>query len=873
MKVYPGTTWLTGLLLSIVFLFCVPILSSAQDLPFTDEISLSETRQLLRQGEYSEVIEAVNNSDETSYTRKQDWIVLKCKAQLATGQYADAKLTAEEGLKAQSYSIRVREVAAEALEYNQEESRADELRTEIGELWQRSSWRYRDAADMMVVARTMLADDVDPKVVLDRFYKPASKQFPEEAQIEIEIAELAISKNDYQLAAKHFRNAIKLNDEDPASHFGLARAFRPSNAEVASKSLDRAVELCPQHIGANLIQIEQHISSEAYDEAEKSIQKVLAVNPHHPEAWAYRAVLAHLDSKHSEEGRCRSEALKHWKSNPKVDHLIGLQLSRKYRFTESVEYQRRALVIDKRYVPAKIQLAHDLLRLGQELEGWKLAEEVFDADQYNVVANNLVALRDNLGKFATLEEDGYVVRMSQSEAAIYGRQVLDLLIDAEATLATKYQVKIQKPVFIEIFPRQQDFAIRTFSMPGGAGFLGVCFGRVITMNSPAAQGASLTNWKSVLWHEFCHVVTLQKTKNKMPRWLSEGISVYEEQLADSGWGDRMSPSYREMILGEDLTPVSKLSSAFLQAKTSMHLQFAYFESSLVVRFMIEKFGEESVVGVLNSLGKGVPINDAITRHTAPIDKLDKMFEDYVTAAAKEYGQQFDWEKPEQPITSVDGWQGWLDDHENNFYGLMGMATAQLKGEQHEAALATIEDFDKLLPADTREAGAELIKAAAWRKLEQVKNETLSLESVLSLDASEIDACLRLLQIYSDAKDTQNVKRMARLLQAINPLLKTSHRFLANVAEKENDDSLAIESLSALATMNPLDKADTHYRLASAQFRQQDTLAAKRNVLMALEAAPRFRDAHRLLLQIAKNDPIKEDAEAKKADAEKPEIQQ
>ena len=47
---------------------------------------------------------------------------------------------------------------------------------------------------------------------------------------------------------------------------------------------------------------------------------------------------------------------------------------------------------------------------------------------------------------------------------------------------------------------------------GGAGFLGVCFGSVITANSPASQSASPANWQSVLWHEFCHVVTLQKTK-------------------------------------------------------------------------------------------------------------------------------------------------------------------------------------------------------------------------------------------------------------------------------------------------------------------------------------------------------------------------
>ena len=853
MKVYPRISLASGYILSIALLFCLAKLSCAQE--------FSDAKQLFRQGKFSKVIERASTASEKDPRRLENWIVLQCQAQLETGRYREAKRTAELGLSVFEHSIRIREVAEKVFRFNKDDSRADELRNEISELWKRSAWRYRKIEDLMVVGRLLLADGVDPKKVLDQLYKPAREELPHSPEIEIAIAELALSKNDYQLAANHFRNAVKLDDTDPRSHLGLAKAFRPSDKELAAKSLNRVLEIDANHVGAHLILVEQHITAESYDEAEKEIEKVLAVNSHQPDAWAYRAALAHLASKHDEEGRCRSEALKHWTSNPRVDHLIGLQLSRKYRFTESVDYQRRALVMDADYVPAKIQLAHDLLRLGQELEGWKLAEEVFDADQYNVVANNLVALRDSLGKFATLEEDGFVVRMAQNEADIYGRQVLDLLVDAEKKLALKYQVKIQKPVFVEIFPRQQDFAIRTFSMPGGAGFLGVCFGRVITMNSPAAQGSSLTNWKSVLWHEFCHVVTLQKTKNKMPRWLSEGISVYEEQLANPSWGDRMSPEYRKMILGDDLTKVSKLSSAFLKAKTGKHLQFAYFESSLVVQFIVEKFGEESLVGVLDALALGIPINDALARHVGPIDLLDKKFEAYVTSVAQDYGKNFDWEKSEQPLTSSASWQGWLAQHENSFQGLLGLAAAQLKESKPDAALETIETFESLLVENTREANAEILKAKAWRQLEEIEKETSALESVLTLKASDIDACLRLLQIYSDANDIKNVKRMARLLQAINPLLKSSHRSLALVAEKENDDQLAIESLSALVTMDPLDKADTHYRLASAQFQQKDSVSAKRNVLLALEAAPRFRDAHKLLLEIIKGKPENQSQEA------------
>src|SRR6185369_92933 len=177
-------------------------------------------------------------------------------------------------------------------------------------------------------------------------------------------------------------------------------------------------------------------------------------------------------------------------------------------------------------------------------------------------------------------------------------RVVALLQRARAELAKKYGVQLDEPVIVEMFPRQQDFAIRTFGLPGGAGFLGVCFGRVITANSPASQAAHPSCWEATLWHEFCHVVTLNKTKNKMPRWLSEGISVYEERQADKTWGQTITPKYRAMMLGDDLTPVSQLSSAFLSPKTPQHLNFAYFESSLVVEYLVEKYGVAMLQRVL-----------------------------------------------------------------------------------------------------------------------------------------------------------------------------------------------------------------------------------------------------------------------------------
>src|SRR6267154_6570408 len=86
----------------------------------------------------------------------------------------------------------------------------------------------------------------------------------------------------------------------------------------------------------------------------------------------------------------------------------------------------------------------------------------------------------------------------------------------------------------------------------------------------------------------------------------------------------MTPKYREMILGDELTPVSKLSAAFLDPKSEMHLQFAYYESSLVVEFLVQKYGVEKLKAILRDLGEGVEINEAIAKELNGLNRLNEL---------------------------------------------------------------------------------------------------------------------------------------------------------------------------------------------------------------------------------------------------------
>ena len=110
---------------------------------------------------------------------------------------------------------------------------------------------------------------------------------------------------------------------------------------------------------------------------------------------------------------------------------------------------------------------------------------------------------------------------------------------ALSTLAARYEFTPRGPILIEIFPKQDDFAVRTLGLPGMVGALGVCFGRVVAMDSPQRRGRrGEFQWEATLWHELAHVITLQMSNQRIPRWLTEGISVYEEKKARARVGPR-----------------------------------------------------------------------------------------------------------------------------------------------------------------------------------------------------------------------------------------------------------------------------------------------------------------------------------------------
>ena len=816
---------------------------------------LDDAQKLYHSGKYAECIDACQKAIEGN-AWPEGWRLLKIRAELATGKYAEALKSYEATVAVYRPSLPLRLLGYEVLRANGRPKDAQTLLKDIQALAldRDTSWRYSDAANRVAIGRTLHLAGADARQVLELFYDRAKKDSPSAAEPYIATGELALDKQDFALAAEAFTDAAKRRPDDPDIHLGLARAYS-DDSEKASAALATALELNPQHVESLLFQVDNAVDAEEYERAESILERVLKVNPKHARAWAYRAVLAHLTGEYEKEKSHRQQALATWETNPEVDHIIGQKLSQKYRFAEGATYQRQALEFAPTYRPAKIQLCQDLLRLGQEDEGWQLAAEIFAEDKYNVVAYNLSTLHDNLARFRSLENDDFIVRMDEREAQLYGPRVLELLGRAKDKLTEKYDVELADQIIVEIFPQQKDFAIRTFGLPGGAGFLGVCFGGVITANSPASQGATPSNWEAVLWHEFCHVATLNKTHNRMPRWLSEGISVYEERQENPSWGQRMTPKYREMVLDDEATPVSQLSGAFLKPKSAVHLQFAYYQSSMVVEYLVGRYGMPALQRTLDDLGEGIAINQALARHTEPIKKLDEDFEKWIKQQAEQLAPGVDLERPEfEGALDLEKIAEWNKEHPKNFWGLIVEGQALMAARKWQEARRPLEEAVQLYPSYEGAESPYALLATIFRELAETGLERAVLEKLANLDADAADARVRLVELAAEKEDWQAVAEHAAAMLAINPLVAAPHRRLAQAAEKLNQRKAAIDANRALLVLQPLDKAEIHFRLARLLRDEGEQDQAKRHVLEALEQAPRYLAAHQLLLEITRAAP-------------------
>src|SRR5262249_23357529 len=396
--------------------------------------------------------------------------------------------------------------------------------------------------------------------------------------------QLLNQKYSYGDAASLFQDALKINGNSASALLGLASSRRVVSSSEVAPAVDRALQINPNSTEALAIRAWIDLEDDRPEQSSKSVDKALSINPNCVDAMAIRAASFFLSDKRAEfDAEVRRALVINPKASGFYDTLAQFAVIKR-RYEDAVQFGQKAVELSPNLWSARTQLGIQLLRVGRVAEGRAELERAFKGDPYNIWAKNALDLLDSMHDFNDTVSGPFIIRASQKESPVVASDGAEVLNEAFKTLSAKYHFTPRSPISAEIFANHEDFAVRSLGLPG-LGALGVCFGQVIAMDSPAARNPGEFNWGSTLWHEFTHVITLQMTNNRIPRWFSEGLSVYEERRARSGWGDNWSLQNLKAVKDGRFVKIAELDSAFLRPKAPDGVPLAYFQASQVCEFI------------------------------------------------------------------------------------------------------------------------------------------------------------------------------------------------------------------------------------------------------------------------------------------------
>ena len=482
---------------------------------------------------------------------------------------------------------------------------------------------------------------------------------------------------------------------------------------------------------------------------------------------------------------------------------------------------------------ARSELGINLMRLGQNEEASKQLEYCFNHQYQSNATVNSLRLIDYYKNFVTYTTDRTVLKIDKREADLLKPYFESEMRRAIDTYEKKYKLKLTKPVQVEVYPNHEDFAVRTLGMPG-LGALGVTFGYAIAMDSPSGRKPGTFHWGSTLWHEMSHVFTLTATGHRVPRWFTEGMAVHEETAVSPDWGDRLSPDVILAIKEKKLLPISSLDRGFIHPTAPAQVIVSYFQAGRIIDYINDKWGWDTLLAMLHDFGAGVD-TPTVVRKNLKIEpeEFDKRFLNFVEADTKTPVEKFeDWKKGVREIVKAAGnkdWgevikQGnairdWYPDYveEHSVYETLAQAY-EAKGDK-PAAMAQLEQYAKI----------------GGRTPETLK---------------------KLANLLNDAGRKRDATAVLEKLNVIYPMDPEAHRMLGTWYLDLNNVKGALREYNAVVVKNPLDPAQAHYDLARAFLADHQTEKANEECLNALEAAPSFRPAQKLLLELSNSQPQK-----------------
>ena len=662
----------------------------------------------------------------------------------------------------------------------------------------------------------------------------------------------------YEEANDQFRQAVAAQPKDPGLRVRWGRLFLERfNKEEAANVFQEALQIDANHPGALLglaLLAAESFEQKAVEFAEKALQ-------HDPKLLEARELLARLALEENNTAKATEEALRALEISSEgldamallatIDLLVGRRdtewlpkifwvnpaygeayaiaarffvLNRRYE--EGIEMYRKAVELSPDLWHAHSELGVNLMRLAIEDQARKHLELAYQNGHRDAATVNTLRLMDSYRNFETHRTSRTAVRLHKKESRLLRPYFEEELRRAITALERKYQMRLERPVQLEIYPDHEDFAVRTMGMPG-LGALGVTFGHVVAMDSPSAREPGTFHWASTLWHELSHVFTLAATSHCVPRWFTEGMAVFEETQVSPEWGDRLDPPVIEALAGKKLLPVEQLDRGFVRPAYPAQVVVSYYQAGKTCEFIAETWGFEQLLEMLKSFAARTTAETLETVLRLKPEEFDTRFFAWLEERTKDTVRNFDdWKKRMKNLTAL------------------------ARSAQHDQVIAEGNAARDLFPEYVEQHSAYELIAEAYLAKGDKKAAEAEFSRYMKAGGRSPETLKKLAALLAERGAARDAALVLDRLNYIYPNDEDLHRRLGDLWMKGGEGGRAVREYSEVLAMQPQDVATSHFNLARA-FRQAGQMdQAEEHLFLALEAAPGYRAAQQMLLELS-----------------------
>ncbi|MBU3728019.1 MAG: hypothetical protein FGM37_02070 [Phycisphaerales bacterium] len=412
--------------------------------------------------------------------------------------------------------------------------------------------------------------------------KEASSLCPRSSDAALAIGRLALMRFDFDLA----ESAAAAIDAAVASVQGLD-APRPGTAPLAS-----------------VLRAESALVRGDPDSALEFLAPLRRLCPTHREAIALEAAAQALKW---DDARMRELLGLHDTLSPgsaRAHFTVGEHLAMARQYGAAAEMLEEAARREPAWSAPRNELGLLEMQSGRDDRALAALRDAARLDPYEKRVAFSLYLMEQMAGWEVLETPHFRVRYRAGIDDVLARDMVESLESVHAEVAGRFGHEPSQRTTIELLPDHQFFGVRITGMPW-IHTVAASTGPVIALEPPreGAAGKHLGrfDWLDTVRHEYVHTVTLDRTANRIPHWLTEAAAVdMEHKRRDWRTHELLARAFEQ----DELFDLDEIKWAFVRPKRKTDRALAYAQGHWMVEFMRARHGPDALPRLLLRYERG-----------------------------------------------------------------------------------------------------------------------------------------------------------------------------------------------------------------------------------------------------------------------------